>query len=209
MPLPSSPAPDALHRHLDEHHRSKRYGQRYGRDDAAAGLMLIIGATAIVCGRAHTVGSLSNMGPGFFPICLGIALALLGITIAITARLRHVGDVNVSGKFEGDFRAAADPTHGRARQPARVCADGTGAIAPPASQWRAWLCIVASVLAFVLLGRWGGLIPASFAVTFVAALGDRENRWPHALLLALLTTAFSVACLSYVLQIQLPLFTWG
>ncbi|MEJ0045599.1 MAG: hypothetical protein WDN04_05275 [Rhodospirillales bacterium] len=46
-----------------------------------------------------------------------------------------------------------------------------------APEWRGWICIVASVLAFVVLGKYGGLLPATFAIVFIAALGDRDNVW--------------------------------
>lgn len=34
-------------------------------------------------GARYTIGSLSRMGPGYFPVALGVILALTGVTIAI------------------------------------------------------------------------------------------------------------------------------
>lgn len=78
---------------------------------------------------------------------------------------------------------------------------------PP--EWRGWLCILASVFAFALLGSHGGLIPATFVSVFVAALGDRQNSLRDAALLALLMVAAGVLIFRFGLHIQLPLFTWS
>jgi len=73
-------------------------------------------------------------------------------------------------------------------------------------QWRGWLCILGGVAAFVVLGAHGGLVPASFASVFVAALGDRRNSVRDAALLALAMTAFGVVVFHYGLHVLLPLF---
>ena len=75
-------------------------------------------------------------------------------------------------------------------------------------QWRGWLCILGSVLLFVVLGSHGGLVPATFASVFLAALGDRDNSFRDALLLALVITAAGVAIFSYGLGMTFPLFAW-
>jgi len=75
-------------------------------------------------------------------------------------------------------------------------------------QWRAWGCIVAGVLAFVVLGEHGGLVPASFAAVFVSAMGDRRNTWRSAAALAAGLTALGVVVFHYGLHLLLPLFTW-
>ncbi len=76
-------------------------------------------------------------------------------------------------------------------------------------EWRGWLCILASVAAFVVLGRYGGLLPATFAVVFISALGDRGNTVWSALLLAVAMSAVCVGVFWWALQVQFPLFTWG
>jgi Tripartite tricarboxylate transporter TctB family len=78
---------------------------------------------------------------------------------------------------------------------------------PP--EWRGWLCIVASLVAFVVLGRYGGLLPASFAVVFISALGDRQNGWKSALLLSSAILVVAVVVFWWALQMQFPLLAWG
>jgi hypothetical protein len=78
---------------------------------------------------------------------------------------------------------------------------------PP--EWRAWLLISLSIVIFVVLAKFAGLVPATFAIVFVSALGDRENSWRGAALLGLAMVAVSVVVFWWALQIQLPLFKWG
>ncbi len=52
------------------------------RDYYAGGLMALIGAGTILEAGHYQVGTLFHMGPGFFPIILGVVLVLVGILIA-------------------------------------------------------------------------------------------------------------------------------
>jgi hypothetical protein len=72
--------------------------------------------------------------------------------------------------------------------------------------WRGWFCIVSGALLFIVLAAHAGLVPATMACVFVAALGDRTNRWIEALLLAVGVTVFGALLFYYVLRIQIPLF---
>jgi hypothetical protein len=78
---------------------------------------------------------------------------------------------------------------------------------PP--EWRGWFCIGASIVAFVVLGRYGGLAPAAFAIVFVSALGDRTTSIVEAAMLALVCVGISVVVFWWGLHLQLPLFRWG
>ncbi|MEI8326362.1 MAG: tripartite tricarboxylate transporter TctB family protein [Betaproteobacteria bacterium] len=77
------------------------------------------------------------------------------------------------------------------------------------TQWRGWLCILGGVLAFVVLGFYGGLVPATFAAVFISAMGDKANSVLDAALLALGLVITGALIFSYGLQLQLPLFAWG
>jgi hypothetical protein len=145
------------------------------RDYFGGALMIVIGAAAAFQGRNYPIGSLSRMGPGFFPVALGIILVCAGIAIIATAKL-----------------AAHD--HEKKELP---------------PEWRGWFCIGLSIVAFVLLGKYGGLVPATFAIVFISALGDRENTLKGALILSLAIVAVAVIVFWWALQVQFPLFTWG
>jgi nitrogen fixation-related uncharacterized protein len=95
-----------------------------------------------------------------------------------------------------------------------IAAGARTAVAPSGkkqlpAEWRGWLCILSGILAFVVLGQYGGLLPATFAITFISALGDRQNTLKTALLLAVAMCAISVAVFWWALAVQFPLFQWG
>jgi hypothetical protein len=77
------------------------------------------------------------------------------------------------------------------------------------TEWRGWLCILGGVVAFVVLGHYGGLVPAAFFAVFISAMGDRGNTPLHAAMLAAAITAGGVLIFSVGLKMQFPLFTWG
>lgn len=67
--------------------------------DIIGGLALAgLGAFAAIYARQYQFGSLSNMGPGFFPVILGWVLALLGVAIAVSAFFRAGEAVEVKWK---------------------------------------------------------------------------------------------------------------
>ncbi|CAN7767664.1 tripartite tricarboxylate transporter TctB family protein [Caballeronia sp. LjRoot31] len=92
-----------------------------------------------------------------------------------------------------------------ARQQAEAEADD----APLRPEWRGWFCIMLSIAAFVVIGRFGGLLPATFAIVFIAALGDRQNTLRSAAILALAMCAICVVVFWWALKLQFPLFAWG
>lgn len=149
----------------------------YNRDYYGGALMFLLGAGAIYLGLSYEVGTLSHMGPGYFPVAVGAVLAAMGVLIALSAR--------VPGAKGGVEKKALPP------------------------EWRGWAAIILSNIAFVVLGHYGGLLPATFAVVFIAALGDRQNTLKNALLLALAMTAVCFVAFAWALKVQLPLFTWG
>lgn len=74
---------------------------------------------------------------------------------------------------------------------------------------RAWTLIPLSLVAFIVVGEYGGLVPATFAVVFIAALADRANTWRGALLLAAAMVAICLVVFWWALQVQFPLLTFG
>jgi hypothetical protein len=149
------------------------------RDYLGGALMLLIGAVALAVGATYDVGTLNNMGPGFFPVSLGVLMALVGLAIVVSTRL------------------AARRVAVRAGSPARR------------PEWAAWACILGGLAAFVGIGEYGGLAPATFALVFIAALGDRTNNPKRAALLALAMVVISAVVFRWALKLQFPLFSWG
>ncbi|HEX3859433.1 MAG TPA: tripartite tricarboxylate transporter TctB family protein [Pseudolabrys sp.] len=147
------------------------------RDYYGGGLMILMGLVAALEGRTYQIGTLRQMGPGFFPVALGILLIFLGLLIIGTA---------------------LGPSEGKSES-----------ILPASLEWRGWGCIIAGPALFIILGIYGGMIPATFACVFVSALGDRSTTVKKAFLLAVGITVFGVALFSYLLKIPMPIWKWG
>jgi hypothetical protein len=154
---------------------------KFKKDYYGGALLVVIGLAAVYAGIGYRVGELAHMGPGFFPVALGGLLALTGLLIAVSAR----GDKPASEE-------AASHGHPGGMPDLRGC-----------------ICIILGILAFLLLGEYGGLLPATFAIVFISALGDRDNTLTEAVLLSLAMSFIAVVVFWWALKLQLPLFQWG
>jgi putative tricarboxylic transport membrane protein len=143
------------------------------RDYYAGALMMLLGLGASLEGQRYGIGTLTRMGPGFFPVALGVIMVLVGILIA--------GSAYVSTEAEKEH------------------------FFPAERQWRGWLCIIASPILFILFGEYAGLLPATFACVFIAALGDKEATLKSSFILAAGVTFFGILLFSYVLKISFPI----
>jgi hypothetical protein len=150
---------------------------RLGRGDYWGGtLMMVIGLWAAYAGTTYDIGTLQRMGPGFFPVALGVILTLVGAGIALTP---------------GNRIATPGGIWGRLPEP------------------RAWILILGSIAAFVVVGRYGGLLPATAAVVFISAFADRKNSLLNAVLLTAAMILICVVVFWWALKLQFPLFQWG
>jgi len=76
---------------------------------------------------------------------------------------------------------------------------------PDNPQWFGWLCIIGGPILFIILGQFGGMVPAVFACVFVCALGDKTATLKSSLVLATGVTVFGVLLFHYLLSIPFPL----
>ena len=143
--------------------------------------MVLIGLSAIVSGMNYHLGTAAHMGPGYFPAGLGALLAFVGLLIAAGARNKD--------SERPEVQAGGHSTE---------IPDMRGAI-----------CIVLGILAFLLFGEYGGLLPATFAIVFISALGDRSNTLKQCAMIAVAMSVLAVVIFWWGLQLQLPLFRWG
>ena len=102
----------------------------FKKDYYGGTLMTLVGLAAVWAGMQYHTGTLSHMGPGFFPVAVGSLLAFVGILIAVTAR-------------------------GDAPQQAAGHGHGHGHAAP---DLRGTVCIVLGTLAFLLFGKYGAVM---------------------------------------------------
>lgn len=147
------------------------------RDFYAGGLMILVGVFAAYVATTYDIGSLADMGPGFFPLVLSVLIAGLGVGIAT-----------------GAGNPQAQEAHGPMAHANRTGAD-----------LRGWIAILAAVVVFIFLGNFAGMAPATFACVFVAAMGDRRNSWKTSGILALGVTIFAVLVLALGLRVQMPI----
>ena len=144
----------------------------FKRDYYGGALMIFLGAGAALEGQRYGMGTLTRMGPGFFPVALGIILIFIGILIA------------------GSAYASSEPDK--------------ESFLPAKPEWFAWACIIASPIFFIALGEYAGLLPATFACVFVAALGDRETTVKQAAVLGATISACGILLFSFELKIPFP-----
>lgn len=143
---------------------------------SGAGFLALVGGVAIYQASGLPLGTLAQMGPGFYPLGLGILLVALGVAVFFLP----------------------------ARESTIAPLDG-----PKVSVWtdiRAWLLIIGSVVAFMVLGDAFGLVVSTFAMTFIASLADRGNSVRVALALASFMTVLGAVVFHFLLEIQFPLF---
>ncbi len=150
--------------------------------------MILLGLIAAHDGTNYPMGTLRQMGPGYFPIALGVILIFLGILIAGTA---------VGGPSEPELAEPTDPSDGDEEAPTFH------------PQWRGWTAIIAGPALFIVFGRYMGMLPATFACVFVSALGDRNNTLKSAALLAAGVSFFGVLLFHYLLKLPMPMLTLG
>ena len=147
--------------------------------DFVAGLLLILIGLAFAVGATdYSFGTAVRPGPGYFPLGLGIILALLGGVVLLSA-------------LTGKHTDRTDRTDG----------DPVGRI-----PWRPLLCVVGAIVFFgVALPRLGFFISLPVMIILTSA-GSREFSWRDALLNAAVLTLASYAIFIYGLQLTMPLW---
>jgi hypothetical protein len=76
---------------------------------------------------------------------------------------------------------------------------------PANPQWFGWLCILGGPILFIIVGQYGGMIPAVFVCVFVCALGDKTATYKSSFILASGVTVFGVLLFHYLLNIPFQL----
>lgn len=155
-----------------------------GKQDTlpAVALMFVIGMGTSLKSLDYDMGMLTDMGPGFFPLALGLTLIAIALLILVVPQ---------------EAEPAEEPPEAGAPEPVRRHA------------YRTWLFLIGAMAAFVVFGNYGGLVPGTFLLVFVSALADRANTPRDAFKLAAFVTLFTVLVFHYGMQFQFPLFGWG
>lgn len=154
---------------------------KFNKDYYGGALLVILGASAAYASQSYHIGTLAHMGPGYFPFAVGVLIAICGLLLVITAKKKP------DGKQEA---ALVGHNH-------------------DIPDFRGAACIILGTVAFYFLGEYFGLLPATFAIVFICALGDRSNTVWQALLLSAAMMIVAVVIFWWALQVQMPLIKWG
>jgi hypothetical protein len=129
--------------------------------DLIGGILLIIaGGFAAIYAQRYALGTMRNMGPGFFPTMLGIGLTLMGAIIA-TSSLRRSGTLPTLklrelGLVLLGIVCFALLLRGAGLVVATLVTVVVCSLADRETQWRARVLIAASIAALtVLIFRYG------------------------------------------------------
>ncbi len=152
----------------------------YNKDYYGGALMVLVGGCAAYAARSYNIGTLAHMGPGYFPFAVGILLAITGVLIAVTAKKKPSGGEAALVGHNHDI-----------------------------PDFRGAACIILGTIAFYFCGEYLGLLPATFAIVFISALGDRSNSVLASFVLAMCMAIVAVVIFWWALQVQMPLFKWG
>lgn len=149
--------------------------------DFFSGLMFLVVGIAFAWGATnYTIGEGARMGPGYFPLMLGILLAVIGLIVTFTALVVETEDGEPIGKPAWRplaFIIGANLIFG-------VCLGGLPKLGIPAL----------------------GLIVGIYALTFVAALASDEFRAKEVAVLATILAIGSYVAFVVLLKLQFPVW---
>lgn len=155
----------------------------FKKDVVAGAILLLFGVVVALLSLSYEIGSLRRMGPGYFPLLLG--LLLCGVALLI------IGEG--LGKYWQSRQRSE--TEGRSSNVLEIGWHDMRALSLP----------LVAVLLFALLLERAGLIPAVFAAVIVAGCAERRNSLAVNLVLATLSTLFIAAIFVYGLGLPLQL----
>ena len=139
---------------------------------------MLIGIAFAWGATSYSVGTGARMGPGYFPLMLGILMAVLGAVITFKALVVKTPDGEKIGSWAWKplfFVIAANLIFG-------VLLGGLPSIKLPAM----------------------GMIAAIYALTFVASLAGEEFKWREVVILATVLAVASYLGFIVLLQLQFP-----
>ncbi len=155
--------------------------------DFFSGLMFTVVGVAFAWGATtYTVGNGARMGPGYFPLMLGIVMAIIGMIITFTALVTETPDGDKIGKWAWKqvfFILGANLAFG-------ILLGGLPSLGVPAM----------------------GLIAAIYALTIIASLAGHEFNIKSVLVLATVLAIGSYFAFIWALKLQIqvwPTFITG
>ena len=149
--------------------------------DFFAGLMFMVAGIAFAWGATnYTIGEGARMGPGYFPLMLGILLSIIGVFIVFEAMVVETEDGEKIGKAAWKplfFIIASNVVFG-------ICLGGIPKIGFPSL----------------------GLIVGIYVLTFVASLAGDEHNNKEVAVLATVLAVMSYLAFIVLLKLQFPVW---
>ena len=149
--------------------------------DFFSGLMFLAVGIAFAWGATnYNIGEGARMGPGYFPLMLGILLAIVGVVIVFGALVVETEDGDKIGKWAWKplfFIIASNVVFG-------ICIGGIPKIGIPAL----------------------GLIVGIYALTFIASMAGDEHNNKQVLVLATVLAVLSYVAFIWLLKLQFPVW---
>lgn len=149
--------------------------------DFWSGVMFTAVGTAFAIGaRTYNVGEAARMGPGYFPLLLGIVLALIGLFVIAESMIVDTTDGEKIGKF------AWKPL---------VCIIGANLL----------FGVLLAGLPAIKFPAFG-LIVAIYGLTFVASLASERFSVKEVLIVATILAVLSYVAFVWLLKLQFPVW---
>jgi hypothetical protein len=149
--------------------------------DFCAGVMFAVIGTAFAVGAtSYNVGSAARMGPGYFPLILGVLMTLLGCAVMFASTQSKATDGDKVGKIAWRplcFIIGANVVFG-------ILLAGLSVIDLPAM----------------------GMIIAIYALTFIASAASTEFKFKEVLILATILAVGSYFAFVVALKLQFPVW---
>lgn len=149
--------------------------------DFFAGLMFMVAGIAFAWGATnYNIGEGARMGPGYFPLMLGILLAVIGMAVVFEAMVVETEDGEKIGTWAWKplfFIIGANVLFG-------ICLGGIPAIGLPSL----------------------GMIVGIYVLTFVASMGGDEHKPKEVIILATVLALISYLAFIKLLNLQFPVW---
>jgi hypothetical protein len=149
--------------------------------DFFAGLMFMVTGIAFAWGATtYTIGEGARMGPGYFPLVLGILLGLVGLFVVFEALVVETEDGEKIGSWSWKplfFIIASNVVFG-------ICLGGIPKLGIPAL----------------------GLIVGIYALTFIASMAGEEHKNKEVIVLATVLAIMSYLAFIVLLKLQFPVW---
>ncbi|MGL5867086.1 MAG: tripartite tricarboxylate transporter TctB family protein [Dermatophilaceae bacterium] len=166
--------------------------------DVVAGVVFVgFGGAFAVGALGYDIGTTLEPGPGYYPMVLGVLLAVLGLAVVVNGLLRRGHDA----PDEVNSPAGPDAAEPDAAGEADDLQDTRGRV-----PWIAAVLIIGAIVGFAFAVRTLGLVPAVFGCAFVAALAGYRRRVHAALAVAAVLTAICYVIFVLLLQLRIPEF---